>query len=588
MTRKSLARLVLALALAGCSGSIEGGGASGPGGPPTGGGNRPGGPGQPGTGPGTPGTGGGSNPGTNPGGNPGTNPGTNPGGGGTPGACALPPARIWALTPDQLARTLTAVLPTANLSLDSLAGAIAAGEGFSNTASRLNMTEPYVGQLLELAYQLGSAAAADPAKLAPCLAQATVTDACVSDFVKGFAGRAYRRDLTGEESQGLVDQYKRARTGGDATSAIRQLIMAVLTSPNFLFRTELGEAGGGATVALTPFERASSLSYFLTDGPPDAELLAAARSGALARKDEIEKQTRRLVGKGYQGGGLERMLRELYQTAAPRTTDKDEMVFPEWKTELADDLAREGEAFMQQVLFGEDAKLPTLLAADWTMINPALATYYGLPAPGGTTFTKVKHKAGERAGFFTQAGRMASLAVNDDTDAVARGRFIREVLLCQHLPPPPDNLSIVPPPPDGKNTQRERLAKHSADPTCASCHKLMDPLGLAFESYDSIGRYRTMDVGKPLELAGTLTGAEPEGASFKNGTELIQLLAKSPTVSACFVQTAFRYAHGRAAEAGDACTIDRLAAQFATSGGDIKDLAVAITTDDSFTSRAAR
>ena len=586
MTRTFLSRSVLALALAGCSGSIEGGGgAPGPG-QPSGGGNRPGGPSGPGTGtgPGTPGTGG---PGTTPG-TPGTTPGTPGTTPGTPGSCALPTTRIWALTPDQLARTMLTVLPTTGDQFEGLAGAIAAGEGFSNTASRLNMTEPYVGQLLELAYKLSSAAAADPAKLAPCLAQAAPADTCVRDFVNGFAGKAYRRDLTAAETQGLVDQYKRARTAGDGTAAVRQLLMAVLTSPNFLFRTELGEEGGGATVALTGFERASALSYFLTDGPPDAELLQAARSGALARKDEIEKQTRRLVGKSHGGGGVERMLRELYQTAAPRTTDKDEMVFPEWKTELAEDLAREGEAFMQQVLFSEDAKLATLLSADFTMVNPALATYYGLPAPTGTGFSKVKHKAGERLGFFTQAGRMASLALNDDTDAVARGRFIREVLLCQHLPPPPDNLAIIPPPPDGKNTQRERLAKHSADPTCASCHKLMDPLGLAFESYDAIGRFRTMDVGKPLELAGTLTAAEPEGAPFKNGAELMKLLAGSPTASACFVKTAFRYAHGREPGAGDSCTIDRLAAQFATSNGDIKDLAVVIATDDSFTSRAAR
>ena len=155
-------------------------------------------------------------------------------------------------------------------------------------------------------------------------------------------------------------------------------------------------------------------------------------------------------------------------------------------------------------------------------------------------------------------------------------------MLCQHLPPPPDNLNVIPPPPDGKSTQRERLAKHSADPTCASCHKLMDPLGLAFESYDGIGRYRTMDVGKPLDTAGTLTGAEPEGATYKNGSELMKLLAESPTVSTCFVKTAFRYAYGREPEAGDACTVDRLAAQFATSGGNIMDLAVAMTTDDSF------
>ena len=144
----------------------------------------------------------------------------------------------------------------------------------------------------------------------------------------------------------------------------------------------------------------------------------------------------------------------------------------------------------------------------------------------------------------------ATLAKDNDTDAVARGRFLREVLLCQQLPEPPANLNVVPPPPDGKRNMRERLARHSADPTCAACHKLMDPLGLAFESYDGIGRYRTTDVGKPIDTAGTLTGAAPEGATFANGLELLELLADSPDVAACFVKTAFRYGHGREPAAG--------------------------------------
>jgi hypothetical protein len=113
----------------------------------------------------------------------------------------------------------------------------------------------------------------------------------------------------------------------------------------------------------------------------------------------MEKQTRRLLAKSQGGAGVERLFRELCQTALPRTTDKDEMVFPEWKPTLAEDMAREGEAFVQQVLFAEDGKLSTLLTADFTMVNPALATYYGLPAPTGTGFSKVKHKAGERLGF---------------------------------------------------------------------------------------------------------------------------------------------------------------------------------------------
>ena len=105
---------------------------------------------------------------------------------------------------------------------------------------------------------------------------------------------------------------------------------------------------------------------------------------------------------------------------------------------------------------------------------------------------------------------------------------MREALLCQNLPPPPDDLNVVPPPPDGKNTQRERLAQHSTDPSCAACHALMDPLGLAFEIYDGIGRYRTTDVGKPIDASGTLTGAEPEGAAFRDAIELMKLLAGSP------------------------------------------------------------
>jgi len=158
--------------------------------------------------------------------------------------------------------------------------------------------------------------------------------------------------------------------------------------------------------------------------------------------------------------------------------------------------------------------------------------------------------------------------------------------LCQALPPPPANVNAVPPPPDGKRTQRERMGMHSADPTCAGCHALMDPLGLAFERYDGIGKYRTMDVGQQLDTSGKLTGAEPEGAPFQDAVGLMGLLAKSPTVKRCFLETAFRYALGRAAGSLDACTLDRLSQRFAASDGDMIDLTVAITTDESFFQRA--
>jgi len=210
----------------------------------------------------------------------------------------------------------------------------------------------------------------------------------------------------------------------------------------------------------------------------------------------------------------------------------------------------------------------------------------GVSGVTGTQLRRVALDPKQRAGLLTQAGFMATFAKENDTDVVGRGKFVREMLLCQPLPPPPANVNAVPPPPDGKRTQRERMGQHSADVTCSGCHALMDPLGLAFERYDGIGKYRTTDVGQTLDTSGKLTGAEPEGAPFQDAVGLMGLLAKSPTVQKCFLETAFRYALGRAAASTDACALDRLGKRFAASGGDMIDLTVALTTDEAFFQRS--
>jgi hypothetical protein len=564
---RSVLLLLPALSLAACTGAVGsvGGGPGGPGPDPgPGAGTPPGGNGGQ-----QPGPGGGGNPGTNPGpggGNPGTGqPGTMP-----PAAqnCAPPPARIWALTPDQYVRSVRGLLPGAAAMFDGegLAAAIGAQQGFSNVASRLGLTEPYVGILLEQSYKLAAALTATPAQLAPCLGQAArPADACVRDFIAGFGARAFRRDLSDAEVTGLLAQFRATADAGDARAGLRQLLMAVLTSPAFLFRTELGADGaaGPGPITLTAFETASALSYFLTDGPPDTSLLAAAREGALGRPEQIEAHTRRLLGSADLAGGFTKFMAEHFRTRAALEAEKDAMVFPEWQPPLAMQLAGEAEAFVRQVVWG-DGKLSTLLAQ-----------------PSQTA------AGGPRAGLFTQRGIQAALAKDNDTDAVGRGVFLREVLLCQSLPPPPENLNVVPPPPDGQRTMRERLAHHSADPTCAVCHAQIDPLGLAFEIYDGLGRHRSTDLGKPIDAAGALTGAAPEGARFNDGLELMKLLGGSPTVAACFVSTMFRYAHGREPGTEDACAIDRLSQRFGGSGGNIVDLAVAVATDSSFIQRRA-
>jgi hypothetical protein len=515
------------------------------------------------------------------------------GGGGDPkpipGAtgCGLAPRRIWALTPEQYARTVKALFPAAKLG-DGLAGSLAVQEGFSNEAGRLDMTEPHVAQLLQISWQLAAEAAADPGKLAPCLGQPSIDAACLRGFIGDFASRAFRRELSGAEIDPLVTYFQKQQAAGDARFAVQELLTALLTSPHFVYRTELGPDGAtGKTVTLTSYEKAAALSYFLTDGPPDAQLLAAAKGNALETPAQIEAHTRRMLAKAELAAGMVKFFHEGFVLDAVGTTVKDPMKFPDWKAQLATDLAGESDAFVKQVLWGEDAKLSTLLTANFSMLNGRLATFYGTGDPAaGEQWKKTTWRAGERAGLLTQAGAMATFAKENDTDVVGRGKFIREMLLCQPLPPPPANVNAVPPPPDGKHTQRERMAQHSADATCAGCHSLMDPLGLAFEKYDGVGKYRTMDVGQVLDTSGKLNGAEPEGAAFRDAVELMGVLAKSPTVKKCFIETAFRYAHGREAGTIDACALQRLETRFGSSGGDMIDLAVAMTTDENFFQRA--
>jgi hypothetical protein len=501
-----------------------------------------------------------------------------------PMGCGFAPRRVWALTPDQYGRTVEALLPAVRGAGARIASTVIEGAGFSNSAGHMTMTEPHLTEILEAAVQLADGALATPAALATCLGQAAPTDDCLRGFVSGFAGRAFRRDLEPAEIDRMV-ALVRAQSVPDARAGLEQLLLYLFASPQFLFRTELGPPGSDGTspVALTAFEKASALSYFLGDGPPDAQLQAAARAGALDGKG-LEAQARRLLARPETSPGLTKLVHEQFQTAAVLNTRKDPGAYKAWTDALARDLSAEADSFVRQVLWQEGGKLTTLLTADFSMLNAVLATYYGAAdSTGVKDFHKVTFKAGERAGLVTQAGLMASQALDNDTSPVRRGLYVRQALLCQEVPDPPPTINVVPPMPDGKRQQRERLATHSADPTCAVCHAQMDPIGFAFESYDGVGRYRTTDVGRALDTSGTLTGVAGEFA-FGGAVELLQGLARAPEVNRCFVKMAFSYGQGRASEpeALDRCALERLGQQFDSTGGEIAALAQAIVSDETF------
>jgi hypothetical protein len=503
-----------------------------------------------------------------------------------PKVCSAPDARVWKLTPEQYTRTVQALMGTAaGRPGDELATTLAARKlGFSNEATGLDMSEPHVSALLQTARRLAGTITAD-AKLFPCGA---MPDAgCVRTFVDAFGLKAFRRPLAPAELDNYLAFFTRQAQAHDAATAARLLVAGLLMSPSFVYRTELGPEGAsapGKIVTLTPYERASALSYFLTDGPPDLELMTAAKAGQIETKDQLAAHAKRLLGSAAKAQGLLAFAAELFDTQNARTVRKDTKVYPDWKPELGVDMARESDAFVQEVLWKEDARFATLMTAPFSMLTARLATLYGVAGVTATAPVRAM-MPGNRAGLLLQGGLMSSLARENDTDPVIRGRFIREMLFCQQQPPPPPNVNAVPPPPDGKRTQRERLQVHSQDASCAGCHALMDPLGLGLEQFDGMGKYRTMDVGKPIDPSGTLAGVRPEGAKWGTGVDLVGLIARSPDALACFAKKTYEWGHGRQATGIDGCALGNIAARFEATGGNIIELAVAVASHDSFFTR---
>jgi hypothetical protein len=216
-------------------------------------------------------------------------------------------------------------------------------------------------------------------------------------------------------------------------------------------------------------------------------------------------------------------------------------------------------------------------------LNGVLRTFFGLPGGGtSTAFTAADMSSDERRGVLTHPGLLAVLARPDQSNPISRGLYIRRSVMCQLVPPPPVGVIIPPLPPIAPGTStRDRLDQHAKDPRCASCHSLIDPPGYAFEDFDQVGRHRTTDNGRPIDMSGTMTNGGDLGGPFANGAELLGKIAQSQDVKGCFAQRYFEYAVSRLTANEDVCSVDGLKTTFAPSG-DLLALVVSIANTDSF------
>jgi hypothetical protein len=502
-------------------------------------------------------------------------------------ACPLPPVRLRRLTPTQYARTAASFTGSAGeklVPLGLLETSRPTPRGFSNATDGLDMPVPHVTRLVETAEALADHLLGAGGPLLGC---GGADPACFAAALAKIGEKAWRRPLAAAEQ----DRYARFFAGESGRHgpqrAARQALIALFLSPEFLYRREGSGAATGGRVSLTAWERASALSYTLTDGPPDAELREAAASGRLDGREGVAAQARRLVRVQPTSSTLARFLEEHVGSAAVTTVVKDTPAAMKVFTQaLADDLATETARFLEHLLWKDDARLSTLLLAPYTMVNARVAGLYGLPAPAGGGFQKIDLPPQQRLGLLTHGSLLAQHAVDEESDPVVRGLWVRETLLCLEVPAPPPNVNAVPPPPDGKRTARERLAKHNEDPICAGCHKLLDPIGYAFESYDGVGRFRTTDLGRPVNTSGAIHGTPATDGPLTDVFDLARRLARSPDAASCFVRKTYQFLHGQPPEASDECALRRIENRFVSGGGNILELVVDILTDDQALFRA--
>jgi mono/diheme cytochrome c family protein len=405
---------------------------------------------------------------------------------------------------------------------------------------------------------------------------------CMARIVSDVARRAFRRPVTTRELKPYVELAELAqRQEGSFDEGLVVGLQALLVSPDFLFRIEHDRAGNGPQ-AVSQHELATRLSYFLWASMPDAELRRAADAGTLRKREVLEAQVRRMLqdpkarsiasqfgGQWLQFRGLESIVR-----------DRDR--YPEFDDYLRLSMRRETELFVDAVV-REDRSILDFLNGRYTYLNERLARHYGLDGISGPAFRRVELTDPRRGGVLTQASVLTVSSYATRTSPVMRGKWVLENLLDAPPPPPPADVPNLDEAAIGASaSMREQLEIHRANPTCASCHRRMDPLGFGLENFDAVGAWREIDGKFPIDASGQL----PDGRTFTGPEELRAILSGNEDAFArCVTSKLLTYALGRGLEQYDTRTVKAIAAQLPAQGYRFSALVLDIVNSLPFQSR---
>ena len=405
--------------------------------------------------------------------------------------------------------------------------------------------------------------------------------ACAGRFFQAYAPRLYRRPLSDAERAQLVTAtLNAAHVLGDFHAGLAATLGGVLTSPDFLFRIDRpGEIANGQRM-VDRWTKASRLSFFLWNAPPDAPLLAAAGRGELDNPAGLAAVTDQLIASPRFSEGVRAFFTDFLQLDDIDTLAKDVRIYPAFSNAIAADAREQTLRTIVDLIVDRRGDYRDLFTTRRLAINRALGPLYDVPVPERSWAFHEFPEGDPRSGILTQVSFLALHSHPGRTSPTLRGKAVQEILLCEKIAAPPANVNFaVVQDVDNPTlkTTRARLQAHLDDEECASCHKLTDPIGLALEKFDGAGQFRQTEHGEPIDTSGTFAKSTFDGAAA-----LGRLFHRSDAVASCLVQSTWRYATGRNLASFDHAVVTRLSDGFARSGYRLVDLMRAIALSPEF------
>jgi len=377
---------------------------------------------------------------------------------------------------------------------------------------------------------------------------------CANKILSALARQAYRRPVTDRDAETLLSFYQKGRNGGDFEDGIERALQFILAHPEFVFRAEDGPAGvkPGEAYRISDLELASRLSFFLWSSVPDDELIQVAGQGQLKDPAVLDRQVRRMIADPRSHELVKNFAGQWLQLRTMQSSTPEGVIYPDFDDNLRQAFRTETEMFFESIL-REDRSAIDLLTGDYTFVNERLAAHYGIPNVYGSRFRRVKLDGDldVRRGLLGKGAVQLVSSVSDRTSPVLRGKWVLMNILGTVPPDPPPN---VPPLKEaGENvtvnqTMRQRMEQHRANPACASCHRMMDPIGFALENFDGIGKWRITEFGQKVDASGQLT----DGTKIDGVVSLRQALVRySPQFVRTLTEKLLTYGLGRGVEYRD-------------------------------------